>query len=115
MGDGIIAGLVHLLSIHKREREGFEASVDVHEIKGSDWGGLSDEGDISGDEVGSANMVDKDSMMKIVTFREETIKGVGELGRKNDRFPFSMVCGSIEMGHRVMEAFLKVGVRGGRS
>jgi len=112
--DGVITGFVHSFSVHEGEREGFESSVNVHKVKGGDWGSLGDEGDVCWDKIGGANVIDKDGVMKIVTLCEEAVEGVCELGGKNDRFPFGMVRGSIEMGHRIVEAFLKIRVRRGR-
>ena len=68
MGDGIVAGFVHLFSIHKREGEGFESSMDMHEVEGGNRGSLGDEGDISGNEVFGANLVDEDGGLEVVSF-----------------------------------------------
>ena len=111
----MVAGFVHLFSIYEREGESFEASVDVHEVESSGWGGLSDESDVGRNKVCSANVVNEDSVMEVISFREEAIKGVGELRRKDDCLPFSMVSGSVEMGHGVTEAFMEIWVRGGGS
>jgi len=110
MGDSIVAGFVHPFSIHKRKGEGLETSMDVHEIKGSDGSGLGDESDISGDKVCGANVIDKDSMVEIVSFRKETVERVSELGREDYCFPFGVVSGSVKMSHRIVEASSKVRV-----
>ena len=87
----------------------------MHEVKGCSWSGLSNKGDVGGNEVGCVDLVNEDSGLKVVSFSEEAIKGVCELGGKDDRFPFCMVSSDVEMGHGVMEPFTKVGVRCGRS
>ena len=115
MGDGKVASFVHLFSIHKRESEGFETPMDMHEIKGSDWSSLSNKSDVGRDKVSGVDMIDEDGMVEVVSFSEKMVKGVGELRGKDDCFPFGMVSGGVEMGHGVVEAFMKVGVRGGRS
>ena len=53
--------------------------MDVHEIEGSGGSRLSDEGDISRNQVCSANLINKDSGLEIVSLSEEAIKRVGEL------------------------------------
>jgi len=110
VGDGIVASLVHPFSVHERKREGLETSMDVHEIKGSDGGGLGDESDVCGDKICSANVIDKDSVVEIVSFREEMVKGVSELGGEDYCFPFGMVSGHVKVSHGVMEASSKVRV-----
>ena len=79
--------------------------MDVHEVEGGNWSGLSDEGDVGGDKVCSANMIDEDSVMEIVSFCKEVIKGVGELRRKDDCLPFSVVSSGVEMGHQEKQIF----------
>jgi len=113
MGDSVVAGFVHLLSIHQREGKGLESSMDVHEIESSNWSGLGNECDVSGNEVCSADMIDEDGVVKIVSLGEKAIKRVSELGRKDYCFPFGMVSGGVEVGHRVMETAFEVWVRGG--
>ena len=111
MRDGKVAGFIHLFSVHQGKGESLETSVDMHEIEGSCGSGLSDEDDVSGDKVGSANLVDVDGGLKVVSFCKEAIKGVGELGGEDYCFPFGMVSGGIEVGHGVVESFAEVGVR----
>jgi len=54
--------------------------MDVHEIESGSGGSLSDEGDVSGDEICSADVIDEDSVVEVVSFCEEMVKRVGELG-----------------------------------
>jgi len=89
--------------------------MDVHKIESSGWGGLSDKGDVSRNKISCANVINKDSVVEVVSFREETIKRVCKLGGKDDCFPLSVVSGGIEMGHGVVESFMKIRVRRGRS
>jgi len=115
MRNSVVTGLIHFLSIHERKGKGLKASMDMHEVEGSDWGCLGDESDVSRDKISCMNMIDKDSMVEVVSFGEEMIKRVGKLGGENNRFPLGIVSSGIEVGHRVMEAFMKVWVRGGSS
>jgi len=115
MRDGKVTGFIHLFSIHKREGESLKASVNMHKVEGGDWSGLGNESNVSGDEISGANLIDEDGGLEVVSFCEEMVEGVGKLRGKNDCFPFSMVSGGIKVSHGVMEAFVKVGVRRGRS
>jgi len=85
----------------------------MHEVKGGDWSSLVDEGDVGGNKISGADVINKDGVMKVVLLCEEMIKRVGELRRKDDCLPLGMVSGGVEMGHRVVEAFMEVQVRGG--
>ena len=85
--------------------------MNVHQVKGGDWGGLHDERDVCGNEVGGANLIDEDGSLKVVSFGKELVKGVGELRGEDYCFPFGMVGSDIELSHRVMKTFTKVGMR----
>jgi len=84
--------------------------MDMHEVKGCSWDGLGDEGDICRDEIGGANLVDKDGGLEVVSFSEELIEGVGKLRGEDYSFPLGMVSSDVEVGHGIVKASMKIRV-----
>jgi len=110
-GKGKLTDFVHLVTIHQGECKGFKTTMYVNQVESGGRGNSGKKGNVNSDEVRSANLVDKDSGLKVIAISKEGVESIGKLGRKDNGFPLIVVSGKVELRHSFLEAGCNVRVR----